>query len=256
MSKLKVVMLICDGDSSRIIYHKIKADCNIICVIKEEPISNSILLKNRIKRLGFFKIFGQLLFMVFNKFFKLISKIRIEEIKNKYNLSTNFIEHKNVLSVKSINGKEVEEILEKLNPDLVLINGTRIIKKNILSSINKPFINTHVGITPRYRGVHGGYWALANNDKAHCGVTVHLVDEGIDTGNILYQSLIEVSEEDNFNTYPYLQTVKAIDLLKKVLNDVKNTSLKTKKSIVSDSQLWYHPTFIEYVRNYFKYGAK
>ena len=40
----------------------------------------------------------------------------------------------------------------------------------------------HAGITPQYRGVHGGYWAVVNNDPEHCGVTIHFVDKGIDTG--------------------------------------------------------------------------
>lgn len=48
-------------------------------------------MKNRIKRLGYTKVFGQLTFMYFNKFLKLISKARIEEIKNKHNLDTSSI---------------------------------------------------------------------------------------------------------------------------------------------------------------------
>mgnify|MGYP001770929978 CR=1 FL=1 len=256
MGKLKVVMLICDGSSSRIIYHKLKNDCDIVCVIKEDSIPNSILLKNRIKKLRYIKVFGQLTFMVFNKFLKLISKARIEEIKNKHNLDTSSIEHDNIVSVNSINDKKVEDILKEMNPDLVLVNGTRIIKSNILSSLDKPFVNTHVGITPKYRGVHGGYWALANNDKENCGVTVHLVDEGIDTGNILYQAIIETSEEDNFNTYPYLQTAQAIDLLGSVLNDLKNDGLKPKESLTKESALWSHPTIFEYVKNFIKFGVK
>jgi folate-dependent phosphoribosylglycinamide formyltransferase PurN len=72
--------------------------------------------------------------------------------------------------------------LKAINPDLVIVNGTRIISKKVLSSINSKFVNIHVGITPKYRGVHGTYWALVNNDVENSGVTVHFVDEGIDTG--------------------------------------------------------------------------
>ena len=45
-----------------------------------------------------------------------------------------------------------------------------------------PVINMHAGITLRYRGVHGGYWALAEQHPEWVGTTVHLVDPGIDTG--------------------------------------------------------------------------
>ncbi len=49
----------------------------------------------------------------------------------------------------------------------------------------------HAGITLRYRGVHGGYWALAEQHPEWVGTTVHLVDPGIDTGGILAQSTFE-----------------------------------------------------------------
>lgn len=256
MNKVRVVMLVSDGDSSRIIYHKIKKYCNLVCVIKENPIPRSVLLKNRIKKLGLTKVIGQLIFIMFNKFLKLLSKNRIKEIKNQYNLNTNSIVHEYVVSVNSINDKEVAKLLKKINPDMVLVNGTRIINENILLSLNKPFVNTHAGITPRYRGVHGGYWALVNNDRNNCGVTVHLVDKGIDTGNVLYQTLIEISKKDNFNTYPYLQIAKAVRLLKNVIEDVDKSSLIVKKSIVDDSQLWSHPSIIEYMKNYFQHSIK
>jgi folate-dependent phosphoribosylglycinamide formyltransferase PurN len=74
-----------------------------------------------------------------------------------------------------------------------------------LQSTSAKFINTYTGITPLYRDVHGGYWALFQNDKENCDVTVLLVDEGIDTGNIIYQFLIQPTKHDNFSTYPLLQ---------------------------------------------------
>ena len=130
---------------------------------------------------------------------------------------------------------------------MVVVNGTRIIKKEIIETIDAPFINTHVGITPKYRGVHGGYWALTENDIEHCGVTVHLIDTGIDTGGILYQDVIEITDKDTFNTYPYLQTVAAIPLMKKAINDIANKTYKTRKTDLT-SRLWSHPTIMEYLK--------
>ena len=130
---------------------------------------------------------------------------------------------------------------------MVVVNGTRIIKKEIIETIDAPFVNTHVGITPKYRGVHGGYWALTENDIEHCGVTVHLIDTGIDTGGILYQDVIEITDKDTFNTYPYLQTVAAIPLMKKAVNDIANKTYKTRKTDLP-SRLWSHPTIMEYLK--------
>jgi len=256
MHNLKIAMLICDGDSSRIIFNKLKDYVDILVVIEEKPISKKILLKNRIKKFGYFKVFGQVLFILLNYFIKIKSRKRIENIKQQDSLNTERILHQNIKYVKSINDTEVEKILQASNPDLVIVNGTRIIKKNILNSISNPFVNTHVGITPKYRGVHGGYWALANNDRLNCGVTVHLVDEGIDTGSVLYQSIIDPTKEDDFNTYPYLQTVEAVKLLKQVIDDIGNNSLQEKKSITIESNLWYHPTILKYIFNRILKGVK
>ena len=74
-------------------------------------------------------------------------------------------------------------------------------------------INMHAGITPRYRGVHGGYWALAEQHPEWVGTTVHLVDPGIDTGGILAQATFEVTGEDTIATYPDLHLVHGLPLL-------------------------------------------
>ena len=56
-------------------------------------------------------------------------------------------------------------ILKELNADVIVVNGCRIISKKILNNVPAKFINTHEGITPKYRGIHGCYWALVNKDK-------------------------------------------------------------------------------------------
>lgn len=252
---LKIVMLVGKDESSNIMYHALKDEFFIEKVILEEPVSKKKMIINRAKRLGFMKVFGQILFILFNKLWSKFSRSRIEEIKQLYGLNDRVIDDEKLMHVDSINDEKVIEILQKTEPDAVVVNGTRIISERILNSIDKPFVNTHAGITPKYRGVHGGYWALANGDAEHCGVTVHLVDTGIDTGGILYQDIINLTKEDNFNTYPMLQLAKAIPLMKKVLKDI---SFGTVQPIELDlpSKLWYHPTLLEYLSNYLKEGVK
>jgi folate-dependent phosphoribosylglycinamide formyltransferase PurN len=133
------------------------------------------------------------------------------------------------------------------NPDAVVVFGTRIIKEKILNACNAPFINMHMGITPLYRGVHGGYWALACNDAEHCGVTVHLVDKGIDTGSVIEQRIIHIQKNDNFITYPYIQFGEGIELYSKALKMIDEHCLKT-KTVDLPSKIWSHPTIMEYMK--------
>ena len=93
------------------------------------------------------------------------------------------------------------------------MHGTRIIAARVLESAGCPVVNMHAGITLRYRGVHGGYWALAEQHPDWVGTTVHLVDPGIDTGGILAQTTFEVSDEDTIATYPDLHLVHGLPLL-------------------------------------------
>lgn len=135
----------------------------------------------------------------------------------------------------------------EINPDIVLVNGTRIISSKVLGSTNAVFINMHTGITPKYRGVHGGYWALANNDKENCGVTIHIVDKGVDTGGILYQTTIPLTAKDNFITYPYLQFGEGLPLMKKAIDDIAINKVVVMKPETTESKLWYHPTIWQYL---------
>jgi methionyl-tRNA formyltransferase len=136
----------------------------------------------------------------------------------------------------------------------VLVVGTRIISPTVLSSVGAPFINYHDGITPKYRGIHGGYWANAQGDLAKLGVTVHLVDPGIDTGDVLYQARLEPPAKDNYATFPYLQLVAALPLLQRAAQDAIAGSLAPQKADLP-SLLWSHPTLWDYVATGLERGA-
>ena len=248
-------MLVGEGESSKIVYNYLNEYFDILKVVEDTAISKKNFLIRRYKKLGFFKVFGQILFMIFNKLLMKSSINRIDKIKKENGLISDNYSTDKLKKVKSINNNDTIKILQKYNPDVVIVNGTRIISKKVLKCIDSVFINTHVGITPLYRGVHGGYWALVNKDYNNCGVTVHIVDEGIDTGGVIFQDIIEITKFDDFNTYPYLQITKALPLLKLAIEDVKNNSLTLiNKSDVS-SVLYSHPTIFDYFKNYLK-GVK
>ena len=156
-----------------------------------------------------------------------------------------------------MNSQKSIDTIKKISPDVILVIGTRIIHSKVLESSSAFFINTHVGITPQYRGVHGAYWALANNDIENCGVTIHRVDKGIDTGGVILQAPISFSKDDNFMTYKYLQFSKAIDLLQSALETIKNTGklLEVPRKDV-ESNLYYHPTATGYLYRWIFKGVK
>jgi methionyl-tRNA formyltransferase len=139
---------------------------------------------------------------------------------------------------------------------VVLLNGTRIIARRVLEQVPAVFINMHSGITPGYRGVHGAYWALARGDRGRCGVTIHLVDAGIDTGAVLEQATFEPGPEDSFVTYPYHQLSVGLPLLERAAVAALRGELRGRPAPADDSRLWSHPTIGQYLANLIRRGVR
>ncbi len=249
-------MLAGDGRSTKLMYNGLKESFRIEKVIIPGPSPGGMkkFLQRRIKRLGYWEVFGQILFQVFClKLLNITSKKRASEIRKEFNLSETEIPHEIRIDVPSVNSDVCLNTLNELDADIIIVNGTSIISKKILNGVRAIFVNTHVGITPTYRGVHGGYWALASDDKENCGVTVHLVDAGIDTGGILHQGYIEPTKKDNFTTYPLMQTAEGVKMMKLALNDIINDTVSPKIG-GSESKLWYHPTIWGYLYTWIAKG--
>lgn len=201
------------------------------------------LLKKRIKKQGVIKVLGQLAFLAYQRYLNVISRGRKAEILSDFGLieysSANFV-------TPNVNDISVLQYLSSFNPDLIVLSGTRILSAKILASIDCPVLNIHAGINPKYRGVHGGYWALVNDDLECCGATIHRVDEGVDTGEVLAYAKIKVTNLDNFVTYPLLQQKSALEILPSILNSLFMGSSEGLKKVVMDSQIWTHPTIYQY----------
>ena len=95
------------------------------------------------------------------------------------------------------------------------------------------------------RDQHGAYWARVAGDAAHAGLTVHLVDDGVDTGAVLYQTVSEFTPRDNITTYQYRQMVDAIPLVIRAAEDALAGRLAPKRVELASKQ-WFLPTLWGY----------
>ena len=87
--------------------------------------------------------------------------------------------------------------LESCTPDLVLSAGfMRLIGPSVLDAFPGRIINTHPALLPSFPGAHGVRDALAYGVKV-TGCTVHLVDAGVDTGEIIAQKAVDVLPTDD-----------------------------------------------------------
>ena len=253
----RVVLLGRAGPSTNILYHALSDEFRMDPPILEETPSAVVMLRGRLRRLGWATVVGQILFLVVVRpFLELAGRRRVQDILMAAGLSSAPIDAP-IIHVRSANDPVVLAAIQESGPIAALVSGTRIISSTVLTKSGVPFINVHAGITPRYRGVHGGYWALVNGEPGACGVTVHFLDPGVDTGPVLAQAAIVPSAQDSFATYPYLQLAAAIPLVRAALRQLANAeSLPIGPVPVGPTRLWSHPTLWGYCWSRFAHGVR
>lgn len=95
------------------------------------------------------------------------------------------------------------EKLERMGPDLFVVSSFRNLLDGRMLDIPKlGCINLHMAPLPRYRGAHPENWAIVNGEK-EMGFTVHYLDEGIDTGDIILQSSVPILSSDTIISLTY-----------------------------------------------------
>lgn len=244
----RVLFLGQDGTATRIVCNAVRTAFPTARVVLEDPVPRVQLWRRRAARLGVVSVFGQALFrLLLVPILNRVGKRRIEEIKRQYGLDDSSVTE-GAIRVPSVNSEDLRQLLRELNPDVVVVNGTRIIGRDTLRATKAPFVNIHTGITPAYRGTHCGYWAVADGQPNLVGTTIHLIDEGIDTGPVIDQVTCDIENTDSFVTYPYLQLANGLPLLLKAIQGSLNGALSARKHAPSSpSKLCYHPTLWGYL---------
>jgi phosphoribosylglycinamide formyltransferase-1 len=240
-----VVLLVVDNSLCRIAARRLARRFPDLTIIVEQQVPRFRLIRSRVRRFGLFYTAGQLAFILYSRLIRRRAAGRIAEIIAASKLDARWPDGIERIEVVSVNAPDTVARLQELRPKVVLVVGTRIISREVLSAVQAPFINYHDGITPKYRGIHGGYWASAQNDLVNFGATVHLVDPGIDTGEVLYQVRLRPSGEDNYATFSYLQLAAALPLLVRAAEDAIGGTV-TPQTVELPSRLWSHPTIWRY----------
>ena len=244
----KVLLLAGPGYSTDIVANYLASRVADLTVVVERPQSRSEMARRRARRVGWLPVVGQVLFIAL-----LQPVLRYQGTRRRaaiFRAAALDTDHRAPSHrVTSVNDEETAALLRSVQPAVIVVHGTRIIASRVLKSVSCPVINMHAGITLRYRGVHGGYWALAEQHPEWVGTTVHLVDPGIDTGGILAQSTFAVFAEDTIATYPDLHLTHGLPMLGDQVEKVlAGKALETNPtSVAPGSGFYYHPTIWGYI---------
>lgn len=128
-----------------------------------------------------------------------------------------------------VNSEEFIEKAKSYDCDLfVSMSFNQIFREQIINLPKYNTINCHAGKLPFYRGRNVLNWALINDEKEF-GITVHFVDEGIDTGDIILQHTYPITDKDTYGTLLEVAYDECAKLLYEGIKQIHDGSFKRVK---------------------------
>lgn len=248
-----VVLLIASGPLAWCVANRLNRTFGRITVVQEHPETKVEIVRRRARLLGWPMALGQATWSSLMRILQSTAARRRDEIQGEHGLRPTPDADLTIHLVPSVNSIECRTLIASLNPEVVAVYGTRMLKAATLETIAVPCINYHAGITPKYRGQHPAYWALVNGDAQNAGVTIHLVDPGVDTGGVLYRKRVIFDARDTILTYQWVQLAEALPLFEQAINDALNRSLAPQQ-VGHSSQIFFPPTIWSYIRTGFTKG--
>lgn len=139
---------------------------------------------------------------------------------------------RNIPVYQPIRVKEPEfiEELQKLNPEVIVVVAFgQILPKVILDMPQYGCVNVHASLLPRYRGAAPIQWAVIDGEK-ESGVTTMLMEEGLDTGDMLKKTVVPLEEEETGGSLHDKLAAAGAELLIETLKELEaGTAVRTKQ---------------------------
>lgn len=140
-----------------------------------------------------------------------------------------------VYTQRNVNSEEFLKILRDQQCDLcVSMSFDQILKPEFINVPIQGVINCHAGKLPFYRGRNVLNWVLIN-DENEFGITLHYVDSGIDTGDIIVQKTFPITDEDDYSSLLQKAYLGCADVLIEGVTQIRD------KSVMRMPQRTIHP---------------
>jgi hypothetical protein len=197
-------------------------------------------LVRRRKYIGWRGVLGTCLLRVYSRFFEKPVEV----------LPPFVVEQPQPIEVDSINSPRVVDEVRRHGCDVCLVVGTSLIHRSVLAQLPRWTINLHGGISPLYRGSNCCIWACLNDDLENLGLTWHVIDAGVDTGQILRQVRLTLSPGDTQSTIFARQSLEAWPALAEMLEEYDRTGQIQPRppAAAGEGRLYFTPTLAQYLR--------
>ena len=148
-----------------------------------------------------------------------------------------------VYRVNRFNSRKCEELLKILDIDLFAIVSAPILKDYVFTKARLGCLNAHPGWLPKYRGLGGNAYAVQNGDSP--GVTVHFIDAGIDTGNIIIREKLSIQPRDTIARINDRAIARGAEIMADVIHRIQKQKLVMPKIDESQGEMFYAMPYSE-----------
>lgn len=160
-----------------------------------------------------------------------------------------------VLKTPSPNSLEAISFMQALQPDIVIARSKSLLKEEVFSVPRLGTFVMHPGICPEYRNAHGCFWALANRDLMHVGMTLLRIDKGVDTGPVFgYYSYPFDETRESHIVIQHRVVLENLDALRHKFLEIFNATAVPINTEGRPSANWGQPRLTKFVQ--WKYRAR
>ena len=124
-------------------------------------------------------------------------------------------------SFKDLNSKRVLKLLKKNKIKFIMVFGTKKINTSIFKDYKNKMFNFHGGNPEKYRGLDSHYWALYHKDLSSIETCMHVLNERLDTGKILFRKKIPIKSKTKIYHLRKLNTEICVKFAKKFIKLIK-----------------------------------
>ena len=159
-----------------------------------------------------------------------------------------------VHSISDLHSAEGVAMVKSLDCDVLAVCGAGLLKKSIFSLPRLGTINLHQGEAPAYRGVPPGFWELWNRAE-RAGVTVHFIDAGVDSGDIILQKTTPILAHDTPQSLQKKLNELSLSLFPQAIERLAGPGYPRQKQMAAGKQ-YYFPTLKQVAQLHWRISKK
>ena len=246
---MKTVLLTNSSYSAKFIANRLNEKGLLDAIIIEETSTKTIAkILREVNSISWLRIPEKILdifaIWVYSKFVNRYINMRLLKPNN----IKSFPEEINLNIVKNASDLQCLSILNSLEPELIIVFGTSILKPQILSIAKKFTLNIHGGIVPKYRNVHSDFWAISKNDLKNIGTSIIHLDPGIDTGDIAIQGIVDIDSTDSIFSIKRKNIELSLRLITQAIEMAKSENLPKLPQNKLINSFYKTPGYLDFLR--------